>query len=169
MDAIVKTSIWQQFGATIDMLDDALNACPDALWTASLWKDSDGIEEYSQFWFIVYHTLFWLDLYLTGVSENFAPPPPFKRGVLPEKPYTKDQLHTYLLQCRRKCQTTIEALTDDQARQPCKFEWGEANFLELQLYNLRHVQEHASQLNFLLGRNEVLAPDWVTRARESVA
>ena len=29
---------------------------------------------YGQFWFIAYHTLFWLDLFLTGSSEGFAPP-----------------------------------------------------------------------------------------------
>jgi len=32
-----KTIIWQQFGAAIDSLDDALGACPDDLWRARLW------------------------------------------------------------------------------------------------------------------------------------
>lgn len=27
-----KTIVWQQFGAAIDMLDNALRACPDELW-----------------------------------------------------------------------------------------------------------------------------------------
>jgi hypothetical protein len=164
MDTSLKTSIWQQFGASIDMLDDAINLCPDHLWTAVLWEDPDNVQ-YGQFWFVAYHTLFWLDLYLTGSSEGFAPPSPFIRGVLPEKPHTKDQIRTYLDQCRRKCQSTIEALTDEKAHQRCTFEWVEASFLEMQLYNMRHVQEHAAQLNLLLGQHDVSGLDWVTQAR----
>ncbi len=168
MDTWLTTLVWQQFGASIDMLDDAISLCPDQLWTAVLWKDPDDAA-YGQFWFVAYHTLFWLDLYLTGASEGFAPPPPFIRGALPEKPYTKDPICTYLDQCRRKCQSTIEALTDEQARQRCTFEWVELSFLELQLYSMRHVQEHAAQLSLLLGEHDVPGLDWVTKARGSAS
>ena len=164
MDTMLKTSVWQQFGAAIDMLDDAISLCPDQLWTAVLWKDPDDVR-YGQVWFVAYHTLFWLDLYLTGSSHGFAPPPPFIRGKLPEKPYTKEQVRTYLDQCRSKCQSTIEALTDEQAHQRCTFEWIEASFLELQIYSMRHVQEHAAQLNLLLGQHDVTGMDWVPIAR----
>jgi hypothetical protein len=37
-------------------------------------------------------------------------------------------------------------------------------FAELLLYNLRHVQEHASQLNLILGQSTGSAPGWVARA-----
>lgn len=168
MDDWLKTTFWQQFGAAIDMLADAINLCPDSLWTAVLWKDPDG-EEYGQFWFVAYHTLFWLDLYLTGYSKGFAPPAPFIRGALPEKPYTKDQVLSYLAQCRRKCQSTFEALTDEKARQICTFDWIETSYLEVQLYNLRHVQEHAAQLNLLLGQYDVPGLDWVTQAKGGVS
>src|SRR5688572_14007894 len=124
MDTMLKTSIWQQFGAAIDMLDNALNACPDALWTAALWDDPDE-PRYGQFWFVAYHTLFWLDLFLTGSAAGFAPPAPFIRGALPEKPYTKAEVGTYLKQCRQQCRVVIEALTDEKARQICTFEWME--------------------------------------------
>jgi hypothetical protein len=164
MDTMLKTILWQQFGAAIDMLDDAISLCPDQLWTAVVWKDPDGAE-YGQFWFVAYHTLYWLDLYLTGSSEGFTPPAPFIRGVLPEKPYTKDQIRTYLKQCRSKCQSTFETLTDEKARQPCTFDWLKTNFLELQVYCMRHVQEHAAQLNLLLGQHDVSGLDWVTQAR----
>lgn len=166
MDQALKTMVWQQFGAAIDMLEIVIGVCPDRLWTAPLWKDSDGEERYSQFWFVAYHALFWVDLYLTGVSEGFKPPAPFIRGSLPEEPYTKDQVHSYLIECRRKCQATLETLTDEKAHQLCTFEWVELSYLELQLYSMRHVQEHASQLGLLLGQNDVAGPDWVPRARE---
>jgi len=169
MDTTLKSSIWQQFGAAVDMLDSAMSACPDQLWDSSLWKDPDGESEYSQFWYRVYHTLYWLDLYLSGSAEDFTPPAPFTPGVLPENPYTKDELHIYLEHCRRKCQATIEALTDEKAHQRCKFDWGEVSFFELLLYNMRHVQEHAAQLNMLLGQKDISINDWITTAENKAA
>jgi hypothetical protein len=165
MDTTLKTTVWQQFGASIDMLDDAISACPDVLWTAVLWDDQDD-PGYGQFWFVAYHTLFWLDLYLTGSSEGFVPPVPFVRGVLPEKPYSKDEVSSYLQQCRQKCQSVIGGLTDEKAHQICTFDWMEPTFLELQLYSMRHVQEHAAQLSLVLGQNGISGPDWVAEARE---
>ena len=164
MDISLKTSVWEQFGAAIDMLDDAINLCPDHLWTAALWKDPDDAR-YGQFWFIAYHTLFWLDLYLTGDYEGFRPPAPFIRGKLPEEPYTKEQVLTYLKQCRQKCQATIEGLMDEKANQLCKFNWIEASFLEMLLYTMRHVQEHAAQLSLILGQHEITGMDWIPQAR----
>lgn len=165
MDTTLKTSIWQQFGASIDMLDDAINVCPDVLWTAVLWDDQDD-PRYGQFWFVTYHTLFWLDLYLTGSAEGFAPPVPFIRGALPEKPYSKHEVSNYLKQCRQKCQSVIEGLTDEKAHRICTFDWMESTFLELQLYSMRHVQEHAAQLSLVLGQNGISGSDWVAKARE---
>ncbi len=165
MDTTLKTSIWQQFGAAIDTLDEALEVCPDPLWTAVLWEDSEDAR-YGHFWFIAYHTLFWLDLFLTGSSEGFAPPPPFVRGALPDQPYTKADVRAYLQQCRQKSKATIEALTDEKARQVCTFQWMEPTFLELQLYSMRHIQEHAAQLAYFLGRNNVSGLDWIAKAKD---
>ena len=162
MDATWRTVLWSQFGAAIDMLENALRACPDELW-------SDRTQ-HLQFWYVVYHTLFWLDLYLSGSAEGFAPPAPFTldeldpAGVLPERAYTKAELQSYVNHGRHKCRATIETLTDEGAHAPCVFPWGEMSFLELLLYNMRHVQEHASQLGLILGLNFDSAPGWVGRA-----
>lgn len=166
MDTQLKTSVWQQFGAAIDTLDDAISVCPDSLWTAALWPDSDDAR-YGQIWFLAYHAVYWLDLFLTGSKEGFTPPAPFVRGRLPETPYTKDDVRAYLKQCRQKSQATIEALTDEKARQICRFEWMEPTFLELQIYSMRHMQEHAAQLAYFLGQNGVSGLDWVAKARDS--
>ena len=163
MDPTWRTILWSQFGAAIDMLDNALLACPDEVWS----DRSQRVE----FWYVVYHTLFWLDLYLSGSVEGFAPPAPFAleeldpTGLLPERPYAKDELQTYLEHGRQKCRATIEALRDEKARQRCGFSWGEVSFLELLLYNMRHVQEHASQLSLILGQKTNSAPGWVTQAK----
>ena len=99
--------------------------------------------------------MFWLDLYLHGSFEGFAPPAPFMRRGLPEKPYTKAEVRAYLGQCRQKCQSTLEGLTDEKANQVCTFEWMQPTYVELQIYSMRHVQEHAAELNMLLGQNGV--------------
>ncbi len=170
MEKSLKTIIWQQFGAAIDMLGNALRACPNALWHGRLWDNPSEPPGYSQFWYITYHTLFWLDLYLSGAVEGFVPPAPFTldeldpAGLLPEKPYSKDELQAYLDYGRKKCQATIEALTGEAAQRRCRFGWGEVTFVELLLYNMRHIQEHAAQLNLMLGQNGVSGPGWVTKA-----
>ena len=162
MDDFWRTILWQQFGAAIDMLENALLACPDDLW-------SDRSRQ-PEFWYVVYHTLFCLDLYLSGSVEGFAPPAPFTldeldpAGLLPERPYTKSELQAYLEHGREKCRATIAALTDEKARRPCEFEWLVINEAELLLYNMRHVQHHTAQLNLILRQTIDSAPRWVVRA-----
>jgi hypothetical protein len=161
---------WQQFGAAIDRFGNALRLCPDELWHHCLWDNPSRRPEFSQFWYIAYHTLFWLDLYLFGSEEGFLPPPSLTlieqddNGPLPERPYTKDELLTYMAHCRQKCQTTIETLADEAAQRRWGFGWGEVSFAELLLYNLRHVQEHTAQLNLVLGQKGYVASDWVAWA-----
>ena len=177
MDSLLKTALWRQFGATIDMFENALVACPGSLWRERLWSGPPEPwfpPEFAEFWHIAYHTLFWLDLYLSGLrEEDFTPPAPFiwteiDPPVSPEQPYTKEELRAYLASLRRKCQTTIAGLTDEKAQQQVDYPWTEGkqvSFLELLLYTMRHVQEHAAQLNLLLGQREIEGTsDWVGQA-----
>src|ERR1700730_9807830 len=116
MDLLWSTALWQQFGATIDMLDNALVACSSQLWKEPLWREQTSQSlppGFAEFWYLAYHTIFWLDLYLSvSQEEEFAPPAPCARaeldpeGVLPERTYTKEELRAYLAATRRKCQTT---------------------------------------------------------------
>ena len=174
MDLIWRKIIWQQFGAAIDMLENALLNCPDELWGGEMWKDNTMPPEFSAFWYVAYHTLFWLDFYLSGRVEGFAPPAPFTldemdpAGVLPERQYTRDELLTYLDHGRKKCRETIEALTDEKARQRYSFPWGEISFLGLLLDNMRHVQEHGAQLNMFLGQNAGVNARWVAQSTKQI-
>ena len=151
-----KTAIWQQFGAAIDMLGNALRACPDEVWP--------------ECWYIAYHTLFFLDFYLSESAEGFAPPAPFTldeldpAGILPERPFTKDELLAYLEHGREKCRSTIEALTKETAGERCGFERPEVGRGELLLYSMRHVQHHTGQLNLILRQRIDSAPRWVVKA-----
>lgn len=158
-----KQILWQQFGASIDMLDNAMCACPEELWT-----DGPGRP---QFWHMPYHTLFFLDLNLAGSLEGFAPPAPFTlseldpSGILPDRVYTQEELARYLTYCRKKCQVAIETLTDEAAQRRCAFPWVELPFAELLLYTMRHVQHHAAQLNLILRQGPDDAPRWVIQAK----
>ena len=182
MDSLWRAILWKQFGAAIDMLDNALVVCPDILWRQPVWSDPSVPPERAEFWYVAYHALFWLDLYLFGAEEGFTPPAPYAlveqddaAGPLPERPYTRDEVRVYLTYARQKCRATIETMTDERARQPVNFPWmanGEAvSYIELQLYSMRHVQEHAAQLSLLLGQRGVHAEDldWVARAKDDPA
>jgi hypothetical protein len=162
IDDSFRDAIGKQLGAAIEMLDNAMAACPDPVW-----DDGSGLHA---FWYIAFHTLFWLDLYLTGSVEGFAPPAPFTleeldpAGILPDRPYRKDELGGYLAHCRRRLQEAIADLTPERAERRCRFGWGAAGYLELLLYNLRHVQHHAGQLNLMLRQQSGNAPRWVAQA-----
>ncbi len=76
MSIIDNDMLWRQFATAIDSFGDALRACPDDLWEARLWADEPEqwvAEGFSAYWYLCYHTLFWLDLYLTGAEEGFVP------------------------------------------------------------------------------------------------
>jgi uncharacterized damage-inducible protein DinB len=163
MDSYIKEAFWLQFGASIDMLENALTACPDKLW------DTD-----SKFWYIAYHTLFFLDYYLSDVpEEKFLPPPPFtlsefEDGVMPERTYSKEELLSYLAYCRKKCHNLIADLTAEGAAKPFDNEYRKYSIIEMLIYNLRHVQHHTAQLNLLLRQGIDDAPDWVSRTKVSL-
>ena len=164
-----NTILWGQFGAAIDMLENAITACPDELWSDPSrrpeWRDNDVVG----FWYVAYHTLFFLDLQFWDSTEEFTPPAPFDRreldpeGLLPERPYTKEELRSYLQHCREKARAAIAALTEERVRRPCRWGSFDLSYGELLLSGMRHVQHHAAQLNLLLRQNTGSAPRWVKR------
>lgn len=161
-----KTMIWQQFGAAIDMLENAMRACPDQVWYDR--------SRQPEFWYVTFHTLFFLDFYLSDAEEGFAPPPPFTldeldpAGILPERTYTKSELQSYLDYGRQKCKRAVSNLTDEKAQKHCDFDRPDVTVGELLLYNMRHVQHHAAQLNLILRQTIDSAPHWVARTQSNL-
>ena len=172
MDEFWRTILRQQFGAAIDMMENAIRACPDDLWSDPTRKPEWVPNDIVGFWHLAYHTLFYLDFYLSDSIEDFGPPSPFNRdefgpgGLLPEHPYSKDVVLGYLDHCRRKCGRVIDSMTDEKARQLDRTR-PEQNLsvAERHLYNMRHVQHHAAQLNLVLRQKTGDAPRWVTISR----
>jgi hypothetical protein len=165
MDAVWRRMFWQQFGAAIGMLENAVRSCPNDLWCDR--------SRQPEFWYLAYHTLFWLDLYLSGSVEGFAPPAPFTleeldpAGLIPGQPYAKEQLLRYLQHGREKCRAMILGLTDEQAARLFRgFGWVDVSMAELLVRNMRHVQHHAAQLNLLLRQSGCEAPRWVARTND---
>lgn len=164
MDAERRDLIWNQFGAAIDMLENAVHACPEALWS-----DRSRNPEY---WYIVFHTLFFLDLNMSPSLEGFAPPAPFTldeldpAGIIPERPYGKAELLTYLEHGRAKCRAKIQGLTEEAARKDIGSSRPGMCVEELLLHSMRHVQHHAAQLNLILRQTIDSAPRWVSRAKD---
>jgi hypothetical protein len=163
MITLLKESLWKQFGASIDMLHDAIQMWPEENW-----------ETKKKFFYIAYHTLIFLEYYLTyPAPKNFNAKLPFTEDndrvedavddILPDRFYSKEELLNYLKSSREKCRVVIGGLTEDNISDRWISEHRNYNFLELLLYNMRHVQHHAAQLNMIL-RNEINdAPKWIAR------
>ncbi len=155
--------LWSQFGASIDMLENAIIACPPNHWDTE-----------RKFWYNAYHTLFFLDYYLTLEPAAFAPPSPFTDAEfgdeLPERTYTKEELLDYLQKCREKCRVLIAGISEDDLQRRWINVSGSMNYsvFELLLYNLRHVQHHAAQLNLILRQEINQAPRWVSRTKNGL-
>ncbi len=152
------------------MLANAIRACPVELWSDPSkkpeWKNHDVVG----FWYVVFHTIFFLDFYMSDSPGAFAPPDPFTldeldpAGLLTERTYTKDEMLKYLEYSRAKSRAAIENLTEDRARGESGFQ--ELSRAELLLYVMRHVQHHAGQLNLLLRQKIDFAPRWVKTATD---
>jgi hypothetical protein len=169
-----KPIIWRQFGAAIDMLENALIACPEELWAKPADAENSFAAHWYEYWYLTFHTLFWLDFYLSEEREGFAPPAPFgleemdPKGAFPPRAYTKDELRTYLEFGREKCRAKIASLTEEAMQPHYRTRWMDFSTLELILYNMRHVQHHTAQLNAILRQATDKAPGWVGITKHSL-
>ena len=157
MNNTLKIEIWKQFGAALDMLENALVKCPNTLW------DDDN-----KFWYNGYHCLFFTDYDLTTDPENFHPPEPYTMsemdpsGIMPERTYTKAELIAYLGHSREKARKLIMQDIADM-----RWNNGRRNYsmTEHLLHSMRHVQHHTGQLNMLLGKVDHDLPIWVSQTK----
>lgn len=170
IDAI-KNDLWKQFGASIDMLRNAIMQWPDEYWDSR-----------KRFFYVAYHCLIFLDYYLTIPPKAFSSPLPFTFAesdlvsdevvddIIPDRIYSKIELIDYLQSCREKCHALIRALTEEKLKERWIEVDGRMNYsvLEILLYNMRHVQHHAAQLNLFLRQGINNAPDWVSRTEDEL-
>jgi len=84
---------------------------------------------------------------------------------VPDRVYAKAELLTYLEHGREKCRTLLAALDEETAHAERRFGSLRGTLVESLLYNLRHVQHHAAQLNLLLRQHVDDAPGWVSATK----
>jgi hypothetical protein len=167
MITALKESLWKQFGASIDMLKNAIILWPEEYWYTD-----------KKFFYNAYHCLVFLDYYLKIPPQNFSSPLPFTIAepddvitdaiddVIPDRVYSKQELLDYLQSTREKCYTLITDLTLEKLNERWVEDPENMNYsvLEILLYNMRHVQHHAAQLNMMLRQKINNAPRWVAQA-----
>ena len=177
MGETFKDVLWKNFGAAIDMLGDSISLCPDSLWQSE-----------KKFFYLSYHTLIFLDYYLTVPARDFKPVLPFALvpmdslpqdavdDVIPNADYTREEILDYLSTIRGKCKKLIL----DSSEEKLKMKWiakeeinlhglcpslvEDYSVIEILFYNLRHVQHHVAQLNLILRQKINAAPDWVSHS-----
>ena len=74
------------------------------------------------------------------------------------EPYSKDEILEYLSFCRSEIELKIES-TD--LKSESGFYWLPFNKLELQFYNIRHIQHHTGQLFDRLSAQPGIELTWV--------
>ncbi|MBC7902333.1 MAG: DinB family protein [Gemmatimonadaceae bacterium] len=166
----LKEILWKQFGASIDMLRNAIAALPDDQWTND-----------RRSFYIAFHTVFFLDYYLTNSPSDFVPGLPFTLtdmnelpehaidDVIPDKMYGKAEILGYLSTAREKCRKVIGGLNENNLTSVWKDDENrEFVLLELLIYNMRHVQHHAAQLNMILRQKIGDAPHWIGTADDEL-
>ncbi|MHA2363251.1 MAG: hypothetical protein ACXAC7_04790 [Candidatus Hodarchaeales archaeon] len=112
---IVKTAILEQYGATFKMLENLINNCPNEYW--------DSSENEPPFYKVVYHTMFFIDMYLSGTKEesnSFMPRFPKQEDYrtseenfqpTEENALTKKELLDYLSDLKIKGNQRIDGIT----------------------------------------------------------
>ncbi len=148
----ITTIINSQFHAALDMLEQTIQRCPDALWYDTVPRN--------QTWQIAYHAIFYTHLYLQPTLEEFVPWAKHRdeanRMPTTGEPYSKDDLLDYLAICRGEVDRRTAELDLDAAS---GFHWLPFGKLELQFYSLRHLMMHLGEVADRLG-SQGIDVDW---------
>jgi hypothetical protein len=160
---VLRAVVKNQYHASLSMLKQAIEKCPD-----SLWADTRYVNPY---WRIVYHTLYFVHLYSRPSMYEFTPWEHHQTGIhdmddvpaeddileLTEhphrppqtgQPYTKAELLSYWSVCDSMIDEAVNTMEITAAESG--FSWYPISKLEHQLVSLRHIQHHTAQLGVLL-------------------
>jgi len=164
-----KQVIASQYGAALDMLHQAIVACP-----ASLWDDAG---DKNRFWHVAYHALFYTHLYVQPSGEDFRPwakhreqyeflgPLPWPPHEEPAigAPYNVEEVLEYEAFCRKAVADAVPILDLDATASG--FPWLPFGKLALQFYNIRHLQHHTGQLAERLRARAEIGINWVAHVQ----
>ncbi|MEW6029337.1 MAG: hypothetical protein AB1564_13895 [Chloroflexota bacterium] len=128
----IKPILQSQYLAALAMLKQAIVKCPPEAW--------DDPRDKDRFWFVAYHTLRYAHLYLKAQDKGYVRWEA-RRHDRPGLPFTKEEILQRLALVEKDAMTQIRIMDLDEDSMP-----GLANKFELQLYNLRHIQQHVGEL-----------------------
>jgi uncharacterized damage-inducible protein DinB len=136
-----------QFEAALCMLNDCIRKCP-----VQHWDDKIANDTFRQ---VAYHTLFYIDYYLSPNEAAFTLRELHHRGGDERNPVvspglSKDETLQYVSVCRDKALHALAAETAQSLQSPSGFERLPFSRGELYIYVIRHVQHHTGQLSALL-------------------
>ena len=160
----VKATIISQYLATLKMMKQVIEKCPDAVWL--------NANHTNDFWHVAYHALFYTHLYLQPQEADFTPwtkhrrnlnafgPPPWapEEEVELGEPFSQAEVLDYLAFCQEEANNQTENLELDA---PSGFDWIPLNKLELQFYNIRHLQHHVVELSQRMWAEAGIEINWV--------
>ena len=169
LDSTARDAVRSQYLASLAMLEQTIEGCPEPLWTAD--------SRTNPFWQIAYHSLFFVHLYLQPTERDFVawskhrpdyqvmggklPYPPFTPVTIGE-PYTRAEVLEYLEHCRAEVARLVPVLDLEASS---GFPWLRLGKLELQLYSIRHIQLHTGELAERLAVEAKVEVGWVGHER----
>lgn len=156
----VRETISSQYLAALEMLKQSILACPETIWHSP--------NDHTKFWQIAYHALFFTHLYLQETEQAFSPwsghreEYRFEAHAAPAEAATKAVVLEYLAFCQQQVRARVSAMVLDAAS---GFDWLPFTKFELQLYSIRHIQQHVGELMERLG-TRASEIDWVGTYRD---
>jgi hypothetical protein len=138
-----------QFEAALAMLKRCVERCPEELWESKVAELT--VRQ------VAYHTLFFVDFYLTASEDVFELRDLHHLGGDEREPLISPGLGReatleYLAICHEKLHMTMAGESEVSLCGSSGFAWCKFTRAEIHLYNLRHVQHHAGQLSGHLRR-----------------
>ena len=161
----ISRSVASQYHAVLSMMEETVRLCPERLWYAP--------GRANPFWRIAYHALYVANHYLQETEHEPvrwlparagyqylapSPSPPYTPQPQADKPYTRNEMLDLIDFSRAQVDRIVPAI---DLSAPSGFHWLPFNKLELQLYNIRHLQQHVGDLSTLLQTHAGLEIDWV--------
>lgn len=130
----IKPILQSQYLAALAMLKQAIAQCPPEIWNNKRDKD--------KFWYVAYHTLRFAHQYLKAKDKGY-PRWEQRPHSNPGVPFSKEEILNKLAQVE---QDVIEQIPLMNLEEKTGATGALANKLELQIYNIRHIQQHTGEL-----------------------
>ncbi len=147
---MLKQVLENQYNKSFNILEETVRNYND-----DLWYDKKNYK--SPAWQVVYHGLFFANIYLSHTEkgiiswpkgkENYhilgkTPWPPFEEVVI-DGSYSKEEMLEFLSFIRSKMPSYLDQM---QPEERCWPPWYEENQLEFHINNIRHIQHHTAEV-----------------------